>query len=64
MGGAAEAVLKVESSRDQSGVAPEPARPPASPVLGFQIWPGIFHPPKDLEHMRGIESLRSRPPSW
>jgi hypothetical protein len=22
--------------------------------LGFQIWPGILHPPKDLEHMRGV----------
>lgn len=22
--------------------------------LGFQIWPGIFNPPRDLEHMRGV----------
>ena len=22
--------------------------------LGFQIWPGILDPPKDLEHMRGV----------
>jgi hypothetical protein len=22
--------------------------------LGAQIWPGIIHPPKDIEHMRGV----------
>ena len=22
--------------------------------LGFHIWPGILHPPEDLEHMRGV----------
>lgn len=22
--------------------------------LGFQIWPGLLHPPRDLEHMRGV----------
>lgn len=22
--------------------------------LGFEIWPGILHPPRDLEHMRGV----------
>ena len=26
--------------------------------LGFQIWPGILNPPRDLEHMRGpVRSL-------
>lgn len=22
--------------------------------LGFEIWPGILHPPRELEHMRGV----------